>query len=110
MVFFFRSALSLDNANQSLTLTRVAHRHHETSAHLQLCKQWFRNCWTTGSNEDGVVRSVCRPSERTVRTLYGSVVDSELSNSCLCFARKIADAFNRINLGSDLSEHGGLIT
>src|ERR1043166_6508194 len=101
-LFFFRSALSLDDANQSLTLARVSNGHHETPAHLELRNQRVRNCWTTRSNEYRIVRRVCRPTECAVKTFNGGVVDSELSNSCLRFACKIADAFDRINLCSDL--------
>src|SRR4051812_32929082 len=102
MIFFFTPAIGFDDANQSLTLTRVAHRHDETPARIELGNQWLRNCWTTGSDEDRVVRSVCRPTECTVKTFYGGVVDSECANSCLRFAREVSDAFNRLILCGDV--------
>src|SRR6185369_10494967 len=110
MIFFFRSAIGFDDANQSLTLTRLAHRHDETPSEFELRKQWIRNCWTTGSNEDGVVRSVCGPTECAVKTFHRGVVDSELANSRLGFAREVTDTFNRVNLRCDLRKHRSLVT
>src|SRR5215213_8808951 len=101
MIFFSRSTIGFNDANQSLTVTRVAHWNDKTPARFELRNQWFRNCWTTSSHEDRVVRSVCRPTECAVKTLYGGVVDSERANSRLCFAREVTDAFDRVNLCSD---------
>src|ERR1700755_281325 len=98
MIFFFRSALGLDDANQSLTLTRLTDWNYEPPVHFELRNQRVRNSWTTGSNENRVVRCVRGPTERAVKTLHCCVVDSELSNSRLSFAREFADAFDRINL------------
>src|SRR6476659_218457 len=102
MIFFSRSAIGFDDANQSLTLTRVAHRHDQTPARFELREQRLWNCWTTSSHEERIVRSVCRPSECAVKTLHSRVVDSERANSRLRFACEIADAFDRVNLRGDL--------
>src|SRR5215510_7511794 len=102
MIFFLPSTLSLDDANQPLTLTRFADRHHQTSAQLELRNQRIRNSWATRGDENRVVRSVCCPAECTVKTFYGGVVNSKLSNSRLCFARQLTDSFNRVNLCGNL--------
>src|SRR5678815_1654614 len=101
MIFFFTSLLSFNNADQSLTLARLTYRHHQTPTQLELRNQWLRNCWTTGSNQNPVVRRVCSPAQRTVKTLHGRVVNSQLPDPCLCFAGEIADALDRVNLCSD---------
>src|SRR5690242_7960575 len=102
MIFYFRSAIGFEDTNQTLTLTRVAHWHDKTTAEFELRNQWIRNCWTTGRDENGIVRSVRSPTKCAVKTFHRSVVDSELSNSRLSFAREVANAFNRVNLRGDL--------
>src|ERR1051325_2701522 len=110
MIFFSRSTFSFDDADQPLTLARLTDGHHQTPAHFELRNQRIRNGWTTGSDEDRVVRGVRRPAECAVKTLYGRVVNSELSDSCLGFARQLSDPFNRIDLRCDLRQHCGLVS
>src|SRR6185503_11957407 len=78
VIFFLAPSFGLYHSNQSLTLTRIADRNNQSPAHFQLCDQWLRNSWTTGSDQDSIVRRICCPTECAVKTLYGGVVDLEL--------------------------------
>src|SRR5687767_12248707 len=98
MIFFFTSLVGFYDANQSLTLARITHRHYQTAAYFELRDQRFRNCWTTGSNQNPVVGRVSGPAKCTVKTFHCSVVNSEFPDPGLCFAREVADAFDGVNL------------
>src|SRR5690349_8630636 len=99
MIFFLSTLLRFYYSNQTLTLTRFSDRHDQPATDLQLRNQRLRNRWTTSSNKDSIVRRVCRPTERAVKTLHRRVVDPELANARLGPACEIADSFDRINLG-----------
>src|SRR5215216_1373340 len=98
MIFFFTSLVGFDDANQSLTLARLTHGHHQTTADFELRDQWLRHRWTTCGNQNGIVGRVCRPAERAVETLYRSVVNSQFPDPPLRFAREVPDSFNGVNL------------
>ena len=110
-VVFYRAPLfGLDYAYQPLTVTRLAHGNNQSAADLQLRYQRLGNRWSTGGDQYAVVRRVRGPAERAVETLDRSVVDPQLADACLRFAREIGDALDGINLSRDLRQHGSLVT
>src|SRR5262249_29903580 len=77
---------------------------------FQLIHEGFRYCWTTGSHKNRIVWAIRGPTQRTVETFYGSIVDFQLANSCLGLTRQIANAVDCIDLGRYLRKYCGLIT
>src|SRR6185503_6692999 len=98
VVLLSATRLRLDHSNQSLTVTRVANGNNQAAAHSELRNQRLRNRWPTRSNEYSVVRSMCRPPKCSVKALDRCVVNLQLTNSRLCFAREIGDALDRVDL------------
>jgi len=109
VIFLALSCRCLDYSYQALTITRIADRHNQPPADFELRNQRLRNRWSTGRDEYAIVRSMRGPTKRTVETLNSCVVDFQLANPSLRLARKIADAFDCINLRRDHRQHRSLV-
>src|SRR5215471_11542319 len=104
------SGFGLDYAHETLTLTSITDWNHQASANFQLHNQRLRNQRPAGGNENRVVGRVRSPTEGSVESFDGRVVDSESANPRLCFARELAEPFDRVNLRSELRQDRRLIT
>ena len=94
MLLFLVALFRLDNANKSLRFARRSYRNHQSPANLQLRDQRLRNVWSARRDEDRVVGRVRTPTECAVKTLYRGVVDVQLSDPRLRFAREIGNPFD----------------
>ena len=109
VILLATSGRSFDYAYRSLTITRIADGRDQPPSDLELRNQGLRNRWSTSSDEYAIVWSMRCPTKRTVETFNSCVVDFQLANPSLRLARKIADAFDCINLRGDHRQHGSLV-
>src|SRR5688572_23317324 len=110
VVFFAVTVFCFNDSYQSLRFTRFADGHNQPPANLQLHSQRLRYAWTTSGYDDRIVRRVRGPAECAIETFNCGVVDLELTNTRLRFAREIADAFDRVNLCRNERQHCRLIS
>src|SRR5712692_6634075 len=110
MFFDLIAGFRLDHAHQTLRLARFANRNYQTTTDLQLRDQGIGHAWSTSRDQNSIVRCMCVPAERAVKSLDRRIVDPKFAYAGLRFARQLADALNRVNLGRELSQNCGLIT
>src|SRR5215472_1852979 len=103
------TGLTLNHPHQLLRLA-LADRNHQAPAEFQLRDQWFGDARTTGSYQDCFVRTVSAPTQGSVKRLHRGVVDTQLANARLRFARQFAQAFDSVNLRTQARQNRGLIT
>ena len=80
MVFLLVVPFSFDHSDEPLRFARFADRHHQSPANFQLRHERLRHSWTTGGNQYGIVGSIRGPSQSSVKTLNGRVVNIQLSS------------------------------
>src|SRR5215468_4983276 len=99
MVLLADSSLRLYHPDQSLRFPGRTDRDDQAAAHLQLRHERSGNRRSSGGYQNSIIGSIGTPTERTVKTFDGGVVNAELSDASLSFTCQIANALDRVNLG-----------
>ena len=89
MILFARSTLSFDDTNETLRIACRSYGNYKSPANFQLRHEWFRYVGATSGNENTIIRSVSRPTERAVEALHGRIINTQLPNLSLCLTRQI---------------------
>src|SRR5688572_9141141 len=110
MILALNSLLRFVYAHQSLRIPRGANRKHQAATDFQLGHQRLGYVWSTRGDENRIVGSVGRPTQRTVETFDCGVIYTQRADSCLRFTSKLPDSFQRINLARNFCQDSGLIT
>ena len=97
------------DAQQALAF-HVADRHHQPAADFKLLAQDIGHFGTAGGDEDRIERSRFRPAARTVTGTHLDVVGADRGEAPPRKRGQLGMAFDRIDLGRELAEHGRRIT
>ena len=84
----------------------ASHQDHEPSANLELCLQRFRDFRPASRNDNSIIGRVVRPAVGSVVVQDVHVVIAEIGERGGGLLSQGPDAFDRVDIGRDLGEHG----
>src|SRR5687768_10925225 len=108
MIFTCDTVLGFNDPHEDLLLG-ITDGNDKLTAHAELLDKRLWNFRAASRDQNGVIRRVVAPADRSVEPFYSCVIASELSDVCLSHACQLADSFDGKHAARHFREHCCLI-